>query len=84
MLAVIGLLTGSIVALVIIGGLFAIEIISSFVQILGWKILKRPLFPLAPIHHTFLAIGWEEPKIVTRAWLAGIILAIFGVWLSII
>lgn len=84
MLAVIGLLTGSIVALVIIGGIFAIEIVSSAIQILGWKILKRPIFPLAPIHHTFLAKGWEEPKIVTRAWLAGIMLAIFGLWLATI
>lgn len=83
-LAVIGLLTGSLIALVVIGGVFVIEIVSSAIQILGWKILKRPIFKLAPLHHTFLAIGWEEPKIVMRAWLAGIILAIFGLWLATI
>ncbi|MDP3918112.1 MAG: phospho-N-acetylmuramoyl-pentapeptide-transferase [Candidatus Woesebacteria bacterium] len=83
-LAVIGLLTGSIVALIVIGGIFVIEILSSAIQILGWKFLNRPIFKLAPIHHTFLAIGWEEPKIVMRAWLAGIILAIFGLWLATI
>jgi len=82
MLAVIGLLTGGLVALVVIGGVFVIEAVSSLVQIIGWKVLKRPIFPLAPIHHTFLAIGWEEPKIVIRAWLAGIMLAIFGLWLA--
>jgi len=81
-LGLIGLLTGSIVALVVIGGIFVIELASSAIQIFGWKVLRRPIFPLAPIHHTFLAIGWEEPKIVTRAWLAGIILAIFGLWLA--
>jgi len=84
MLAVIGLLTGSLVALLVIGGIFVIEIASSAVQIFGWRVLKRPIFPLAPIHHTFLAIGWEEPKIVMRAWVAGIILAIFGLWLATI
>jgi len=84
MLAVIGLLTGSIVALFVIGGIFLIEIASSAIQILGWKIIKKPIFPLAPIHHSFLAIGWEEPKIVMRAWLAGIMLAIFGLWLATI
>jgi len=84
MLAVIGLLTGSIIALVVIGGIFVIEISSSAIQILGWRIFKRPIFPLAPIHHAFLAIGWEEPKIVMRAWLAGIMLAIFGLWLATI
>jgi phospho-N-acetylmuramoyl-pentapeptide-transferase len=84
MLGLIGLLTGSIIALMAIGGLFVIEILSSAVQILGWKILKRPILPIAPLHHTFLAIGWEEPKIVMRAWLAGIMLALFGVWLATI
>lgn len=84
MLAIIGLLTGSIIALVVIGGIFVIEIMSSGIQIFGWKVLKKPIFPLAPIHHTFLAMGWEEPKIVMRAWLAGIMLAIFGLWLATI
>ena len=83
-LAVIGLLTGNIIALVVIGGIFVIEIVSSAVQILGWKILKKPILPLAPFHNTLLVRGWEEPKIVMRAWLAGIILGIFGLWLATI
>jgi phospho-N-acetylmuramoyl-pentapeptide-transferase len=84
MLAVIGLITGSVIALFVIGAIFLIEIISSAIQILGWKYLKKPVFPLAPIHHTFLAIGWEEPKIVMRAYFAQLILAVFGLWLSYI
>ncbi len=84
MLAVIGLITGSIIALLIIGAFFILEVLSSAVQIIGWKIFKKPLLPLAPLHNTFLAIGWEESKIVMRSWLAGIVLAIFGVWLSVI
>jgi phospho-N-acetylmuramoyl-pentapeptide-transferase len=84
MLAVIGLVTGKIVALVIIGGVFVIEVASSLIQILGWRFLKKPILPLAPIHHTFLAKGWQEPKIVMRAWIIGILLAIFGLWLATI
>ncbi len=84
MLGLIGLLTGSIVALGVIGGIFVLEAASSFIQIIGWRVLKRPIFPLAPIHHTFLAKGWEEPKIVMRAWMTGLILAIFGLWLATI
>lgn len=84
MIAVIGLLTGNIAALFVVGGLFVLEAVSSAIQILGWKFLKRPIFPLAPIHHAFLAIGWEEPKIVMRAWVAAIMLAIFGLWLATI
>lgn len=84
MLGVIGLVTGSLVALLVIGGIFVIELASSAIQIFGWRVLNRKIFPLAPIHHTFLALGWEEPKIVIRAWLAGIMLAIFGLWLATI
>lgn len=84
MIAVIGLLSGNVIALFVIGGIFVVEAFSSAIQIVGWKVLKKPIFPLAPIHHTFLAMGWEEPKIVMRAWFAGIILAIFGLWLATI
>lgn len=84
MLAVVGLLTGSLVALLVIGGIFVVEVLSSAIQLIGWKLFNKAIFPLAPIHHAFLAIGWEEPKIVMRAWLAGIILAIFGLWLATI
>jgi len=83
-LAVIGLLTGSILALVVIGGIFVAEVLSSAIQILSWKIRGKPLFSLAPLHNTLLARGWEEPKIVMRAWLAGLILGIFGLWLATI
>lgn len=84
MIAVIGLITGNVATTFVIGGLFVAEAFSSLIQILGWKLFKRRIFPLAPIHHTFLAIGWEEPKIVIRAWLAGIMLAVFGLWLAAI
>lgn len=82
MLAVIGLVTGKILALLVIGGVFVLEITSSLIQILGWKFLKKPIFPLAPVHHSFLAIGWKEPKIVMRAWILGLLLAVFGLWLA--
>ena len=70
--------------LVIIGGVFVIEVATSAIQIFGWKYLKKPIFPLAPIHHTLLAKGWQEPKIVMRAWMLGLLLAIFGLWLATI
>lgn len=82
MIAVIGLLTGNVAPLFIIGGIFVIEAFSSLIQILGWKFLHRRILPLAPVHHAFEAIGWEEPKIVMRAWLVGIMLAILGLWLA--
>jgi len=82
--AVVGLLVGKIVALIIMGGLFIIIGLSSFLQILSVKIRGKRLFPVAPLHYWLLKIGWSEPKIVQRAWLANIMLVIFGVWLAVI
>lgn len=83
-LAVVGLLTGKVIALMIIGLPFIIDGLSSFLQIFWVKVFKKRLFPIAPIHYWLLKIGWTEPKIVQRAWLVNIVLVIFGIWLSII
>ena len=76
--AVIGLLLGKPFALVIIGAIFVIEILSSLLQILSKKFLKRKLFPVAPFHLYLQSIGWNEPKIVMRAWVMAILFAIIG------
>ncbi len=81
-LAVVGLLLGKPFALVVIGFIFVVEITTSFIQLLSKKFLKRKIFPAAPIHLTLQKYGWEEPKIVQRAWLLQILLTIFGVWLT--
>lgn len=83
-LAVVGLLLGKIMALVVIGGFFILEAVSSLVQILSKKFFKKRAFTVAPFHLWLQNKGWEEPKIVMRAWLAGIMLAIFGLWLAVI
>lgn len=83
-LAVVGLLTGKIVGLAIIGGVYIIIIVSSLLQIFSKKFIKRKILPVAPLHMTFKYIGWQEPKIVARFWLAGIIFAILGLWLSLL
>lgn len=83
-LATVGLLTGKVIALIIIGLPFIIDGLSSFIQIIGVKVFHRRVFPIAPLHYYLLKIGWTEPKIVQRAWLVNIMLVIFGIWLSII
>lgn len=83
-LAVIGLLTGKILTLVVIGGIFIAELLSSLIQISSRKYLGHGILPIAPLHLIFQIKEWEEPKIVMRAWLAGIMLAIFGLWLAVI
>lgn len=82
--AVIGLLLGKAFALLVIGGLFVAEAVSSLIQILGKRFLRRKIFKVAPFHLWLQEIGWEEPKIVFRAWLAGIMLAVLGLFLAMI
>lgn len=81
-LAVIGLLTGKIVGLGVIGGVFVIEALSSLLQLSAKKFWGKKILKAAPLHLYLQYKGWEEPKIVMRAWLAGIILAVFGLWLA--
>lgn len=82
--AVVGLLLGKVMALLIIGGIFVIEILSSFLQLLSKNFLKKKIFPVSPFHLWLQYKGWEEPKIVTRAILASIMLALVGVWFAVI
>ncbi|MBP7768535.1 phospho-N-acetylmuramoyl-pentapeptide-transferase [Candidatus Woesebacteria bacterium] len=83
-LAVVGLLLGKSFALPIIGFIFVLEITSSFLQLLSKRFLKRRIIPAAPMHLTLQKMGWEEPKIVQRAWLIQILLTLFGVWLTLL
>jgi phospho-N-acetylmuramoyl-pentapeptide-transferase len=80
--AVVALLLGKVVAAIVIGSPFILNAASSFIQIAGVKIFHRRLLPIAPIHYWLLKIGWSEPKIVQRSWLATILLVIFGLWLA--
>ena len=83
-LAVVGLLTGKIVALFIFGLPFLVNGFSSLAQIASIKLTGKRIFPIAPIHYWLLKKDWSEPKIVQRAWLMNIILVIFGLWLALL
>ncbi len=83
-LAVTGLLTGKLLALGIIGGIFVIEVTSSALQLLAKKYLGRKIFPVAPFHLWLQKRGWDEPKIVMRAWILGFFFAVLGVYIALI
>lgn len=83
-LGVVGLLTGKTIALAVIGGFFVLEIGSSLIQILGKKYLHRRILPAAPLHLLLLQRGWNEPKIVMRAWLFGFFFAVLGLYIAFI
>jgi phospho-N-acetylmuramoyl-pentapeptide-transferase len=82
LMAVVGLMLGKIIALAFIGGIFILEVGSSLLQMLSKAWRGKKLFRAAPVHLWLQDRGWEEPKIVMRAWLAQLVLAIFGLWLA--
>lgn len=82
--AVVGILLGKTMALVIIGGIFVVEILSSLIQLLSKRFRGKKIMEAAPLHLLLQQKGWEEPKIVQRAWLAAIMLAVFGLWLAMV
>ncbi len=83
-MAVVGLLTGKIFALTIIGGVFIVEVASSLIQMLSKHFWGRKFFTVSPLHLWFMYKGWEEPKVVTRFWLIALLFAVFGLWLGVI
>jgi phospho-N-acetylmuramoyl-pentapeptide-transferase len=77
-LAVVGMLTNSVVALLIIGFVFYLELLSSFSQIVSKKFFHYKIFLSAPIHHHFEALGWPETKVTMRFWVVGAMTAVIG------
>ncbi|MBC8202249.1 MAG: phospho-N-acetylmuramoyl-pentapeptide-transferase [Planctomycetes bacterium] len=80
MLATIGIVVRQEFLVVIIGGVFLIELGSSFLQTSCYKWTKgKRLFRCAPIHHHFQYKGWSESQIVVRFWVIGVILAMLAI-----
>lgn len=78
-LSVVAFLTDSVFVLPIIAGLLVLEVGSVIIQLLSKKFRHKKIFLSTPIHHHFEAIGWPATKVVMRAWIIGIVLAIIGV-----
>ena len=74
--------------MVIVGGLFVVEMLSVVLQIVIFRTSRRRLFRMAPFHHHFELAGWAETTVIIRFWLLAGICAMFGLglfyseWLS--
>jgi phospho-N-acetylmuramoyl-pentapeptide-transferase len=80
--AVVGLVLGKAFALPIIGGVFVLEITTSLIQLLSKRFRKKKVFSVAPLHLYLQNRGWEEPKIVMRMWILGILFAVLGLMIA--
>ncbi|PCJ20706.1 MAG: phospho-N-acetylmuramoyl-pentapeptide-transferase [Candidatus Cloacimonadota bacterium] len=65
--------------LIVVGGIFVIEAISVILQVASYRLRnKKRIFLMAPIHHHFELLGWDESKVVIRFWIVTLILALLG------
>lgn len=64
--------------LVIIGGVFVMEAMSVILQVGSFKLRKKRIFKMSPIHHHFELLGWHENQVIIRFWIISIMLALFG------
>ena len=84
-LAVIAFMTDTVLLLPIIAFPLFITSLSNIIQISARKFFNgKKVFLFAPLHHHFEALGWPKYKVTMRYWVAGLVMAIIGVIISLI
>jgi len=78
-LGTIAVVTKQEFLLVIVGGIFVMEVLSVMIQVISYRLRGKRVFRMAPIHHHFELKGWAEPKIIVRFWIIGIILGLVAI-----
>lgn len=77
-MAGMALLTNTQLLLLILGGLYVLETVSVIVQVISFRLFKRRVLRMAPIHHHFEVLGWPEITVIVRFWLIAGICVAFG------
>lgn len=77
-LGVIAVLVRQELVLFIMGGVFVAETLSVILQVGSYKLRRKRIFKMAPIHHHFELAGWPEPRVIVRFWIVTVVLVLFG------
>lgn len=77
-MGVVAVLIKQEILLLFIGGVYVLEAVSVILQVGSYKLRKKRIFKMAPIHHHFEALGWQESKIIIRFWVIGLVMALFA------
>lgn len=77
-LGTVALLTKQELLLPIVGGVFVLEGLSVIIQVASFKLTGKRVFRMAPLHHHFELMGWQEPKVITRFLILAILFALFS------
>ena len=62
--------------LMIVGGILVLEVLSVILQVGSFKLTKKRIFKIAPLHHHFQFLNWHENKVIVRFWIAAALLAL--------
>ncbi len=62
----------------LIGGIFVLEALSVILQVGSYKLRKKRIFKMAPLHHHFELMGWSESKIIVRFWIGALVFALLA------
>lgn len=77
-LGVVAVMTKNEILLMIVGGVFVMEALSVIFQVASYKLRRKRVFLMAPIHHHYELKGWKEPQIIVRFWILSFICAVIG------
>ncbi|RKX93956.1 MAG: phospho-N-acetylmuramoyl-pentapeptide-transferase [Spirochaetes bacterium] len=77
-IGVIAMMTKKEILLIIIGGVFVLEALSVIIQVVSFKLRRKRVFKMAPLHHHFELKGWDESKVVIRFWIVGAMFTILS------
>jgi len=76
--AVLSLIIKKEILILVIGGVFVLEIASVIIQVISYRLRKKRVFMMSPLHHHFELSGWAETKVVVRFWILGGLCAIIA------
>jgi phospho-N-acetylmuramoyl-pentapeptide-transferase len=77
-LGIVAVMTKNEILLLIVGGIFVAEALSVIFQVASYKLRRKRVFLMAPIHHHYELKGWPEPQIIVRFWIVSFICAVIG------
>ena len=77
-LGIVAVMTKNEILLIIVGGVFVMEALSVIFQVVSYKLRRKRVFLMAPIHHHYELKGWPEPQIIVRFWIISFICAVVG------
>ena len=77
-LGTIAILTKTEILLIVIGGVFVLEVLSVILQVVSYKLREKRIFKMAPLHHHYELKGWAEETVVVRFWIIGILFALIA------